>query len=148
MSRLGRGCLALALSCGGTTQNDGAGLGSGDGAGPGDGDDSGVGEDSGGAGDSGGEGVVDGLGAITGPGFAYVNAETGQVNFQALRPYRFGNFIDYLDGVAKAAAQSTTWVPAPVPVIGTVNVHIEQLHLDFGQQPPGESRGSSDGRVA
>ncbi len=89
-----------------------------------------------------------GLGAITGPGFAYVNAETGQVNFQALSPYRFGNFIDYLDGVAKAAAHSTTWVPAPVPVIGTVNVHIEQLHLDFGQQPPGESRGSSDGRVA
>ena len=89
-----------------------------------------------------------GLGAITGPGFAYVNPETAQVNFQALSPYRFGNFIDDLEGVATAAARSPTWVPAPVPAIGTVNIHIEQLQLNFGQQPPGEGRGSSDGRVA
>ena len=91
-----------------------------------------------------------GLGAITGLGFAYVNPETAQVNFEALSLYRFGNFVDYLDGVAKAAAQSTTRVPAPVSAIGTVNIEIAQLHVNFGlgQQPPGEGRGSSDGRVA
>ncbi len=89
-----------------------------------------------------------GLGAITGPGWAYVNPETAQVNFQALSPYQFGNLIDFLDGVAKAAAQSTSWIPAPVPAIGTVNIHIEQLEINLGQQPPGEGRGISDGGVA
>jgi len=89
-----------------------------------------------------------GLGAITGPRFAYFNPVTALINFQALNLDRFRNVIDFLAEDAKAKGRSTHRVPAPLPVIGTVNIYIDQMRLDLGQQPPEEGRGPSDGRIA
>ena len=90
-----------------------------------------------------------GLRAITGPQFASFDPH-GLIRFQALTLDRFRNFIDFLAEDAKAKGRSTHRVPAPLPVIGTVNVNIfvEQLRLDLGLQPPDEGRGQSDGRIA
>ena len=91
-----------------------------------------------------------GLRAITGPQFASFDPATALIRFQALTLDRFRNVIDFLAEDAKAKGRSTHRVPAPLPVIGTVNVNIfvEQLRLDLGLQPPDEGRGQSDGRIA
>lgn len=78
-----------------------------------------------------------GLDAITGSSFAFVDPATAQILFKPLSPYRFGNFVDFLDQVA---GRSTTWVPSRVPAIDTVNIHIEQLRISFNDQTPKEFR--------
>ncbi len=88
-----------------------------------------------------------GLRDITGPQFASFDPH-GLIRFQALTLDRFRNFIDFLAEDAKAKGRSTPRVPAPLPVIGTVNIWIDQMRLDLGQQPPEEGRGPSDGRIA
>ena len=88
-----------------------------------------------------------GLRAITGPQFASFDPH-GLIRFQALTLDRFRNFIDFLAEDAKAKGRSTPRVPAPQPVIGTVNIYIDQMRLDLGQQPPEQGRGPSDGRIA
>jgi hypothetical protein len=88
-----------------------------------------------------------GLRAITGPQFASFDPH-GLIRFQALTLDRFRNFIDFLAEDAKAKGRSTPRVPAPLTVIGTVNIYIDQMRLDLGQQPPEQGRGPSDGRIA
>ena len=88
-----------------------------------------------------------GLRAITGPQFASFDPH-GLIRFQALTLDRFRNVIDFLAEDAKAKGRSTPRVPAPLPVIGTVNIYIDQMRLDLGQQPPEQGRGPSDGRIA
>ena len=89
-----------------------------------------------------------GLRAITGPRFASFDQATALIRFQALTLDRFRNVIDFLAEDAKAKGRSTPRVPAPLPVIGTVNIYIDQMRLDLGQQPPEQGRGPSDGRIA
>ena len=89
-----------------------------------------------------------GLRAITGPQFASFDPATARIRFQALTLDRFRNVIDFLAEDAKAIGRATPRVPAPLPVIGTVNIWIDQMRLDLGQQPPEEGRGPSDGRIA
>ncbi len=89
-----------------------------------------------------------GLRAITGPQFASFDQATALIRFQALTLDRFRNVIDFLAEDAKAKGRSTPRVPAPLPVIGTVNIYIDQMRLDLGQQPPEQGRGPSDGRIA
>ncbi len=89
-----------------------------------------------------------GLRGITGPRFAFYNPATALIHFQALTLDRFRNVIDFLAEDAKAKGRSTPRVPAPLPVIGTVNIYIDQMRLDLGQQPPEQGRGPSDGRIA
>ena len=89
-----------------------------------------------------------GLRAITGPQFASFDPATARIRFQALTLDRFRNVIDFLAEDAKAKGRSTPRVPAPLPVIGTVNIYIDQMRLDLGQQPPEQGRGPSDGRIA
>ena len=89
-----------------------------------------------------------GLRGITGPRFAYFDPATARIHFQALTLDRFRNVIDFLAEDAKAKGRSTPRVPAPLPVIGTVNIYIDQMRLDLGQQPPEQGRGPSDGRIA
>ena len=81
-----------------------------------------------------------GLRAITGPRFAYYDPATALIKFQALNLDRFRNVIDFLEEDAKAKGRSTNRVPAPLPVIGTVNIFINQLRLDLGRQLPEEGR--------
>ena len=89
-----------------------------------------------------------GLRAITGPQFASFDPATARIRFQALTLDRFRNVIDFLAEDAKAKGRSTPRVPAPLPVIGTVNIYIDQMRLDLGLNPPEEGRGPSDGRIA
>ena len=89
-----------------------------------------------------------GLRDITGSQFAYFDPATARIHFQALTLDRFRNVIDFLAEDAKAKGRSTPRVPAPLPVIGTVNIYIDQMRLDLGQQPPEQGRGPSDGRIA
>ena len=89
-----------------------------------------------------------GLRAITGPRFASFDPATALIHFQALTLDRFRNVIDFLAEDAKAKGRSTPRVPAPLPVIGTVNIYIDQMRLDLGLNPPEEGRGPSDGRIA
>ena len=89
-----------------------------------------------------------GLRGITGPRFAFYNPATALVHFQALTLDRFRNVIDFLAEDAKAKGRSTPRVPAPQPVVGTVNIFVNQMTLDLGQQHPDEGRGPSDGRIA
>ena len=89
-----------------------------------------------------------GLRAITGPQFASFDPATALIRFQALTLDRFRNVIDFLAEDAKAKGRSTPRVPAPLPVVGTVNIYIDQMRLDLGQQPPEQGRGPSDGRIA
>ncbi len=89
-----------------------------------------------------------GLRGITGPQFASFDPATALIRFQALTLDRFRNVIDFLAEDAKAKGRSTHRVPAPLPVIGTVNIYIDQMRLDLGQQPPEKGRGPSDGRIA
>ena len=89
-----------------------------------------------------------GLRAITGPQFASFDPATALIHFQALTLDRFRNVIDFLAEDAKAKGRSTPRVPAPLPVVGTVNIYIDQMRLDLGQQPPEQGRGPSDGRIA
>ena len=89
-----------------------------------------------------------GLRDITGSQFAYFDPATARIHFQALTLDRFRNVIDFLAEGAKAKGQSTLRVPAPLPVVGTVNIYIDQMRLDLGQQPPEKGRGPSDGRIA
>ena len=92
---------------------------------------------------------LSGLQAITGPQFASFDpVNGGLIRFQALTLDRFRNVIDFLAEDAKAKGRSTPRVPAPLPVIGTVNIYIDQMRLDLGQQPPEQGRGPSDGRIA
>ena len=83
-----------------------------------------------------------GLRAITGPQFASFDPATALIHFQALTLDRFRNVIDFLAEDAKAKGRSTPRVPAPLPVIGTLNVvYIDQMRLDLGLgQQPKESR--------
>ena len=89
-----------------------------------------------------------GLRAITGPRFASFDQATALIRFQALTLDQFRNVIDFLAEDAKAKGRSTPRVPAPLTVIGTVNIYIDQMRLDLGQQPPEQGRGPSDGRIA
>ena len=72
--------------------------------------------------------------------FAYYDPATALIKFQALNLDRFRNVIDFLEEDAKAKGRSTNRVPAPLPVIGTVNIFINQLRLDLGRQLPEEGR--------
>ena len=81
-----------------------------------------------------------GLRAITGPRFAFYDPITALINFEALSLNRFRDVVDFLDEDAKAKRRSTPRVPAPLPVIGTVNIFINQLRLDLGRQLPEEGR--------
>jgi hypothetical protein len=89
-----------------------------------------------------------GLRGITGPRFAFYNPATALIHFQALTLDRFRNVIDFLAEDAKAKGRSTPRVPAPQPVVGTVNIFVNQITLDLGQQHPEKGRGPSDGRIA
>ena len=89
-----------------------------------------------------------GLRAITGPRFASFDAATALVHFEALNLNRFRDVVDFLKEAAEAKGRSTPRVLAPLPVIGTVNIYIDQMRLDLGQRPPEEGRGPSDGRIA
>ena len=89
-----------------------------------------------------------GLRAITGPQFASFDPATALIQFPALTLDRFRNVIDFLAEDPKAKGRSTPRVPAPLPVIGPVNIYIDQMRLDLGQQPPEKGRGPSDGRIA
>lgn len=89
-----------------------------------------------------------GLTTITGGSWAYLDETDAEIRFAPVPAHRLPMFIDQLEDLAALiAAQSNARVPAPVTGGATVNIHIDQLQIQFNFQPPGDGRPST-GQVA